>query len=494
MKSIKLILSILVSSIVSSISIAQDISGDINIIPKPTKTELQTGDDIEVYYVELIEGLKISSSPIKKYHSEYESENVKVLRLYPEITFQTMEGIGGAFNEIGGEALMSLPEDKRNELMHNLFSDDFAALSYCRTAIGASDFGIDAYSYSEVEGDYVMKNFSIERDLSTVIPYIRLAYKNNPSLKLFASPWSPPGWMKESGFMDKGKEDKDKCKLIGDPKIYQAYALYFSKYIQAYAEEGIQVNRLMIQNEQDAITKYPSNYMSAAEMGSFVTNYLRPQFKEDKISTEIWAGTFRTAQKLDLLEFASKPEWIESVNGVGIQYTSSEHIMNLKMLQPELKLFHTEGHCHNGQNNVKQAFDRFDEMIRYVNYGVPNYCYWNMILNETKKSGWDWPQNSLINIDRENKTVTYNPDYAVMCLFGKFIRPGMKRIASVFHHYGSGRTMTFIDSEKNITVFLKNEEDQPLSFDLKIIEGQFNLVVIPAHSLAVVRIKSDEND
>ena len=213
----------------------------------------------KVYYVELIEGQEISSNPVKQYQSEPEAEKPKVLRLYPAITFQTMEGIGGAFNEIGGEALMSLPESKRDEVMNNLFAEDLVGFSYCRTAIGASDFGIDAYSYSEVEGDYEMKEFSIEREKTSVIPYIQLAYKHNPSLKLFASPWSPPGWMKESGFMDKGEENEDKCKLIKDPKIYQAYALYFSKYIQAYAKEGIQVNRLMIQNEQDAITKYPSN-------------------------------------------------------------------------------------------------------------------------------------------------------------------------------------------------------------------------------------------
>ena len=109
-----------------------------------------------------------------------------------------MEGIGGAFNEIGGEALMSLPEDQRNEVMKNLFSEDGAGFTFCRTAVGASDFGIDAYSYSEVEGDYKMKKFSIKREKTTLLPYIQMAYKYNPTLKLFASPRSPPGWMKES--------------------------------------------------------------------------------------------------------------------------------------------------------------------------------------------------------------------------------------------------------------------------------------------------------
>jgi glucosylceramidase len=440
----------------------------------------------KVYFVEFKGEREITANPIKQYEGKSNNEKPITIRIYSEISFQTMEGIGGAFNEIGGEALMSLPEDQRNEVIKNLFYEDGAGFTYCRTAVGASDFGIDAYSYSEVEGDYKMKKFSIKREKTTLLPYIQMAYKYNPTLKLFASPWSPPGWMKESGFMD-GKGDKSK--LIDKPEIYQAYALYLSKYIQAYAKEGIQINRLMIQNEQDATTKYPSNYMPPSEMGNFVIDYLRPQFNQDKISTEIWAGTFRTAKKLGVLEFVTNTKWRESVKGIGIQYTTSDQIMNIKTLYPEVQLFHTEGHCHGGENSIKHAFDRFDEIASYVNYGVSNFCYWNMILNETSKSGWGWKQNSLININRENKKVTYNPDYAALALFSKFIRPGMQRIASTFQHHKGKNTMTFIDLEKNITVFLKNESDKPVTYNLKIDDKQSKLVDIPANSLAAVQIR-----
>lgn len=442
----------------------------------------------EVYYVELKEGQEITGSPVMKYVSEPGEGRPYELRLYPDITFQTMEGIGGAFNEIGGEALMSLSESDRNDVMKNLFSEDGASFTYCRTAIGASDFGLDAYSYSEVNGDYKMKEFSIEREKTSVIPYIQLAYKYNPSLKLFASPWSPPGWMKVSGTMDQGEDNPEACQLINDPKIYQAYALYLTKYIQAYEKEGITVDRLMIQNEQDAITKYPSNYMPPSEMGPFIVNYLKPQFAKDNISTQLWAGTFRTAHKLQMLEFANNNEWMASVEGLGIQYTANEHLMNLKTLRPDVKLFHTEGNCDNGKNNIQQGFNRFDELASYINYGLPNYCYWNMILNETTKSGWDWAQNSMINIDRENKSVTYNPDYAAMCLFGQFIRPGVKRIASKVRRAGA---ITFIDEEQNIIVFLKNQGEKPAIYDLKTDESSSSRVEIPANALAVVRMSEE---
>jgi glucosylceramidase len=438
-------------------------------------------NDVNVYYVELIEGNKIESNPIKEIEGKSTSNGISV-RIYPDITFQTIEGIGGAFNEIGGEALMSLSEEQQNEVMQNLFARNGANFTLCRTAIGASDFGIDAYSYSEVPDDYAMEKFSVKREKTSVIPYIQLAYKFNPDLAMFASPWSPPGWMKESGLMDQGEDNPEKNVLKDDPKIYQAYALYFSKYVQAYAKEGIRVDRIVVQNEQDISTKYPSCNMPPKQMGEFVIDYMRPQFQKDKLETEIWAGTFRTAKRLDGLEYVSNKNWREAVDGIGIQYTNSRQIQNMKAVFPEIKFLHTEGNCFGGKNSVSQAFSRFDEVSSYINYGVPNFCYWNMILNETGMSGWEWKQNCLINIDREAKTVTYNPDYAVMALFGKFMQPGMKRVAAASWY---NETITLAD-DKNVYLFLKNDSDDLKTFDIWLKDDQAKVVDIPAQSISVV--------
>ncbi|MDB2385426.1 hypothetical protein N9V96_03025, partial [Polaribacter sp.] len=397
----------------------------------------------KVYYVQLIEGQQIQANPIKEIEAKSEGKGISV-RIYPDITFQTIAGIGGAFNEIGGEALMSLSEEQQNDIMKNLFNEDGANFTVCRTAIGASDFGIDAYSYSEVPNDFKMKKFSIEREKNSVIPFIQMAYKYNPDMELFASPWSPPGWMKESGLMDRGEEFPEKNVLKGDPKIYKAYAKYFSKYVEAYAKEGISVDKIVIQNEQDISTKYPSCHMPPKQMGEFVINYLRPQFEKDNTPAEIWAGSFRTAKRLDGLEFVSNKEWRDSVDGIGVQYMNSRQVKNMEAVFPEIKFLHTEGNCYGGKNSVDQAFSRFNEVAGFINYGVPNFCYWNMILNEDSSSGWGWKQNSLIKINRKTKTVTYNPDYAAMALFGRFMKPGMKRVASASWY---GDTITLADDK-----------------------------------------------
>ena len=437
----------------------------------------------KVYYVELIEGQNIEANPIKEMEAKSEGKGISV-RIYPEITFQTIEGIGGAFNEIGGEALMSLSEEQQNDIMKNLFDKNGANFTVCRTAIGASDFGIDAFSYSEVPNDFKMKKFSIEREKTSVIPYIQMAYKYNPDMELFASPWSPPGWMKVSGLMDRGEEFPEKNVLKDNPKIYKAYALYFSKYVEAYAKEGISVDKIVIQNEQDISTKYPSCHMPPKQMGEFVIDYLRPQFEKDNTPAEIWAGSFRTAKRLDGLEFVSNKEWRGAVDGIGVQYMNSRQVENMKTVFPDIKFLHTEGNCFGGKNSVDQAFSRFNEVASYINHGVPNFCYWNMILNEDSSSGWDWKQNSLIKIDRQNKTVTYNPDFAAMALFGKFMRTGMKRIASASWY---GDTMTLAD-DKNVYLFVKNDSDNVKTFDIWLKDTQAKVVDIPAHTISVVEV------
>lgn len=441
----------------------------------------------KVHYVELKEGGSISGKPIKEYdtNSNIKPDKFSKIVLYPDIEFQTIEGIGGAFNEIGGQALMSLPMALQEEVSRNLFSPDVGGFTYCRTAVGASDFGIDAYSYSEVAKDYDMKYFSIDREGKTVIPYIKQALKYNPSLKIFASPWSPPGWMKYSGLMDKGIDFPEKNKLIDDPKIYSSYALYFSKYIQAYKKLGIPISRLCIQNENDANTNYPSNDMPAAEMSAFIKNYLLKAFDKAKIDTEIWAGTFRTFSKIDAIEFVANKENHSLVKGIGIQYTTPTYIQQMTALYPEVKFMHTEGNCFGGKNSIKEAFSRLEEIANYINYGSQNYCYWNMILNETGKSGWDWKQNSLINIDLKTNEIIYNPDYSVMMLISKYLKPGVIRIA----HYSRANLISVKQGNK-IFLFIQNETEVAKSYDCQINDKAISIVEIPPSSVAVIELTS----
>ena len=121
-------------------------------------------------------------------------------------TGQTMEGFGGCFNELGWTSLKQLSEQDRESVLHELFDPVAGArFTYCRMPIGANDFATEAYSYDETDGDFDLKHFSIEHDRQTLIPFIHAAQRYQPKLRLWASPWTPPSWMKRNHFYAEAK-------------------------------------------------------------------------------------------------------------------------------------------------------------------------------------------------------------------------------------------------------------------------------------------------
>ena len=441
----------------------------------------------ELNYIDLSDDAQISAQPVKTKIIELEitnsSDTTAIIVHFDSIVHSNLSGIGGAFNEQGGEAFMTLPETSRKELAEALFNPSKGSgFSYCRTAVGASDFGLSAYSYSETAEDYEMKHFSVERDTKSVIPFILAAKAENPDMQLFASPWSPPGWMKESGKMDGGKESPETNVLRATPEIYKAYGLYFSKYVQEYAKHGVTIDRLIVQNETDMNPPYPGCDMLPAEMAELITKYIKPQFAKDEIKTEVWAGTFR-GKRSDAQNFM-KLENANDAVGLGLQYCPPFVMKELRESYPALKMMHTEGRCENGNNSMDQARKRFGEIATWINSGCENYCYWNIALNETSTSGWGWKQNSLINIDRNLRTVTYNPDYAPLSLLSRYIRPGDE---CLLIETKKGAAIAVRNTER-LVVFLQNNE-KTASTRLLNLEGKIYSAEVPAQSLCALVFK-----
>ncbi len=442
---------------------------------------------VALNYVYLSVGVEITAQPIQAQELANKlpaSTNAAIVVALDHVITPVLKGIGGAFNEQGGEAFMSLPEAMRKAVVTALFNPESGAgLTLCRTAVGASDFGLDAYSYSETANDYDMQHFSVERDTKSVLPFIRAAKAENPELRIFASPWSPPGWMKVSGKMDGGNENPAVNVLRDSPQIYKAYALYFSKYVQAYAEHGVVVDRLIVQNETDMNPKYPGCDMSPEQMSVLIADYVRPRFNQDGLKTEIWAGTFR-GKRSDATAFMATAK-ADKACGVGLQYCPPRQVRELRSSYPDLKMMHTEGRCFNSSNTVQQARTRFAEISGWLNSGCENYCYWNMVLNENSESGWGWKQNSLIKIDRQAGTVIYNPDFAPIALLSRFIRPGDQ----LLQVRTPKRTKAIaVRNNRQLVVFLQNNTTTPVSQNIDI-SGREHTVKLPAQSLCAVTFK-----
>src|SRR5882724_5693163 len=242
--------------------------------------------------------------------------------LDPEKKFQTIDGFGGCFNELGWEALTSLPTDRREAALKELFSPDGANFTLGRAPIGANDFSLGWYSLDETPGDYAMKNFSIARTHEDLIPFIKAAMVYQPKLGIWATPWCPPSWMTTNGRYRQGNMKRDTQTLA-------AYALYFSKFVQAWRAEGINLYAIQPQNEMALNTNlYPQCVWDAFLLNVFLRDHLLPQLRRDKIDIEVWLGTIvneNIAEYVDPVLGDSKTE--PGIVGVGFQYGGQKTIL-----------------------------------------------------------------------------------------------------------------------------------------------------------------------
>ena len=370
---------------------------------------------------------------------------------------QIIDGFGGCFNELGWDALQSLTAENRQEVSKNLFDmDSGCKFTICRMPIGANDYAVNWYSHNETANDYEMKNFSLDRDKQRLIPYIKMAQSFNPELKVWASPWCPPSWMKTNNhyacasnaqFNDlpadrQGQEMKTQFRM--EPQVLTAYALYFEKFIKGYQIEGIKISEVHVQNELNSCQSFPSCIWTPKDMATFIGTYLGPKFTTDSIQTQIWLGTIERPQIERVDSILLNPEAGKYIQGVGFQWAGKGAIAEVHRKYPKLKLMQSETECGDGSNDWAAAEHTFDLMKHYFKNGANAYMYWNMVLDETGKSQWGWKQNSMISIDKASGKVTYNPEYYLMKHLSYFVAPGSKYIP--------------VSSDENCLAFVKDQQ------------------------------------
>lgn len=397
-------------------------------------------------------------------------------------SYQTIEGFGGCFNELGYIALNKLSKDKKEEVIKNLFDKEECNFTYCRLPIGANDYAASWYSLNETKGDYEMKNFSIERDKECLIPYIKDAEKYSGKLNLFASPWSPPTWMKFPEVYNYGK-------LIWEEKNLKAYALYFKKFVEEYEKEGIKINAVHIQNEPIADQKFPSCVWSGKELRDFIKGFIGPLFEESNMDTEIWLGTLNSPyddygdnnwQFGQYNNFAntvlSDKDARKYVGGVGYQWGGKHALMQTKVAYPEMKIIQTENECGEGKNSFEYAEYVFNLMWTYLMNGACAYTYWNMVLEEDGVSTWGWKQNSLVTVTKD-RSIHYNPEYYLMRHFSKYVKPGavMKGLKGDF----AGNALAFENKDGSIVLELLNPFDEAQEVTFKLNDINYNFIIKP---------------
>lgn len=440
----------------------------------------------------------ISSTENEAWQTETSTITKTTGRLYVETTGETdqiMDGFGGCFNELGWIALNKANLDERKKVFDNLFGNDGCDFSFCRMPVGANDFSERWYSYNETPDDYQMDHFSIRRDYDYLIPYIKEAKKVKNEFKMFASPWSPPTWMKERPIYNTG------APLRMEPKVLSSYALYFEKFIRAYANEDITIHQIHVQNEPFANQNFPSCLWKPEQFKIFIGEYLGPHFKAAGLDTEIWLGTLNGPCEASfpdqgpLAPDSNYERYVSSIlydekasefiKGVGYQWDGKTAIDKTHQDFPDLKLMQTESECGMGSNDWRHAEYIFSLINHYCRYGSSAYIYWNIALEQGGLSTWGWPQNSLVTVNPDS-TITYNPEFYVMKHFSYAVKPGA--IYLKVKGPWSSASSVFINPDGSIAVLVQNAHHEKYDFTFNHTGESFSTTLQP-HSLNTFIIK-----
>jgi glucosylceramidase len=351
----------------------------------------------------------------------------------PNRTFQTMEGFGGAFTESAAVTFARLSAGKQKEILRAYFDPQTGiGYSFCRTHINSCDFSTGNYAYDETAGDFELKHFSIERDRKALIPLIKAAMKTaGGPIKIFASPWSPPAWMKTNGEMNHGGKLKPECR--------DAWALFFCRAIQEYSKEGIPIWGLTVQNEPEATQTWDSCVFTPEEERDFVRDHLGPALTREKLSDVRLIvydhnrnRIFEWARTIFDDPAASKYVW-----GIGFHWYAGDNFDNVGLVHdayPAKKTVFTEG-CWESFTPSRlqewEAGERYAKsIINDVNRWTAGWTDWNILLDE--KGGPNHVGNfcfAPVHADTRTDSLIFMNSFYYIGHFSKFIRPGAVRIA-----------------------------------------------------------------
>lgn len=407
----------------------------------------------------------------------------------PNKTFQTIFGFGGALTDASAETYAKLPKELQKEVMTAYF-DKEKGLGYtiARTTIHSSDFSSGSYTYIE-EGDKDLKTFNVEHDRKFRIPFIKDAIKAaGGKLTMYASPWSPPAFMKDSNNMLRGGKLKK--------EFFQPWADYYVKFIKAYEAEGIPLWGITIQNEPMATQKWESCLYTAEEERDFLKNFLGPTMKKAGLGDKKIIGWDHNRdlvyQRASVL--LDDPEAKKYLWGIGFHWYETwagggpmfDNLKRATEAYPDVNFLFTEGteekFKFNRINDWKLGERYGEALIQDFNAGSVGFTDWNILLDET--GGPNHVGNfcfAPVLGHLKKKELIYTNQYYYIGHFSKWVKPGAKRITA-----SSSRshltTTAFKNPDGSVVVVVMNATSKPYDYSLWV-KGQAAPMKSPARSI-----------
>lgn len=411
-----------------------------------------------------------------------------LVNIHPDLEYQLFGGMGGAFTDTSATVWDGMPEGKQQEFVRAYFDrENGIGYTLGRLSIGSCDFSAGDYTYVQ-EGDMTLDSFDISHDKKAIFPLVTAAQKYT-DLTLFASPWSPPAYMKTDGNRIGGHLKKD---------CYILWAKHFAKYIDACMENGIAIWGVTIQNEPRHHQIWESCLYTPEEEADFL-GYLGKELEGKDI--KIFCYDHCRERVYQRAKFILESENGKYCDGIANHWYSGDHFGELKAFShkyPNKISIASEGCCAIPGAGIKAEYDlphaeRYaHDLIGCFNNGVTHYCDWNLLLDEENgpyhnREGRGVSAEAPIYYDRTTGQLIYRLSYYYIGHISKFVKPGAKIVASSCYT-ADIEAVAFQNSDNSIVCVLLNRNDSPVKAIIRLQDNIHEVTLTP-HSIATAVIK-----
>lgn len=470
----------------------EDVNSNSTSSEKSIK-RVKDGDKLIVYTTADSGNLRLSLTDTLTFSEKGQpTEREVMVFVDPNKTFQTYIGTGGAITDAAAETYFKLPKDKQQEIIKAYFDKtNGIGYSIVRTNINSCDFSSDMYTYVQ-DNDKELKTFNISHDLKYKIPCIKDAMATaGGHLTVYASPWSPPAWMKDNNDMLHGGHLK--------PEYYDTWATYYTKFIKEYEKNGIPIWGLSIQNEPMATQIWESCIYSAEQERDFLKNHLGPIMQKEGLKEK---KIIAWDHNRDLIyqraeTYLNDPEAAKYIWGIGFHWYEDwsggvpmyDNLRRVYEAFPDKKLFFTEGCAESFDSTRYNAWSLGEEygrsMINDFNNGMVGFTDWNILLDE--KGGPNHVGNfcfAPVHADTRTGKLIFTNAYYYIGHFSKFIQPGAKRIIASPSRSQLLSTAFQNEDGKTVTVVM-NQSDKSTPYFIWV-NGKAAELNSPAHSIQTI--------
>ena len=379
---------------------------------------------------------------------------------------QKFTGFGVAVTGSSCYNLNLMPEDERKAFLDDIYSDNGLGLSICRLSVGSSDYSAELYSYDDENADTRLEHFTVGRDDEYIVPMIKEVLNTRPDAYVFASPWSPPGWMKTGGSM---------CGGYMREQFIDCYAEYIIRFIEEYKKRGIRIDALTAQNETetDQAGRMPACIWHPDIEAKFIIA-LKKRLEAEGIDVKVWMNdhNFSYWRKV-LWQLDTYPEIRKYCDGAAFHYYdgSPEDIDNVCLKYPELEYHFTEGGPRLYDNYATDWCKWGIVISKALKHGCATFTGWNLMLDEIGGPNiGPFFCGGLVTRNSINGELSYSGQYRAFGHFSKFIKRG----AEIF---------PAATSKKGSTLFAFPDEEKPAEICAALNpDGKFILTVTnPSH-------------